>query len=113
MHHPMPARRSAMFGLAGGLVIAGVTVGFTLLTGAIDPTWLIAPAAAAIAGKSVRVLLCDTTSGDPDDQGLLQAAAAAAIPVVQLGATIEPAGASFASWLTGQLDEIHQALAGT
>src|SRR5690606_25051676 len=43
-------RRSLLFGLAGGLVIAGVTVGFTLLTGAIDPTWLIAPAAAAIAG---------------------------------------------------------------
>jgi zinc/manganese transport system substrate-binding protein len=69
--------------------------------------------AAAIAGKSVKVLLCDTTSGDPDDQVLLRAASAAAIPVVQLGDTLEPAGASFASWLTGQLDEIHQALAGT
>jgi len=50
VHHPMPARRSLLFGLAGGLVIAGVTVGFVLLTRAIDPAWLIAPAAAMIAG---------------------------------------------------------------
>ena len=68
---------------------------------------------AAIAAKSVKVLLCDTASGDPGEQALLSAAGAAAIPVVQLGDTLQPAGASFQDWLTGQLDEIRQALAGS
>lgn len=68
---------------------------------------------AGIAAKSVKVLLCDTASGEPGEQALLQAAGAAAIPVVQLGDTLQPAGTSFQDWLTGQLDEIHQALAGS
>ena len=50
VHHPMPARRAALFGLAGGLVIGGVTTGFALLTHGADLAWLIAPAASAIAG---------------------------------------------------------------
>jgi hypothetical protein len=50
LHHPMPPRRSLLFGLAGGLVIGGVTAAFTLLTHGIEPAWLIAPAVAAIAG---------------------------------------------------------------
>ena len=68
---------------------------------------------AGIAAKSVKVLLCDTASGDPEEQLLLRAAGAAAIPVVQLGDTVQPAGASFPDWLTGQLEEIRQALAGS
>jgi hypothetical protein len=50
VHHPMPPRRSVLFGLAGGLVIAGVTTAFTMLTHGVEPAWLIAPAIAAIAG---------------------------------------------------------------
>lgn len=50
VHHPMPSRRSVLFGIAGGLVIGGVTTGFALITHAIDPAWIIAPAAGAIAG---------------------------------------------------------------
>jgi hypothetical protein len=50
VHHPMPTRRALLFGLAGGLVIAGVTSTFAMLTHAVEPAWLIAPAVAAIAG---------------------------------------------------------------
>jgi MFS family permease len=50
VHHPMPSRRAALFGLAGGLVITGVTSGFTIATHGIELAWLILPALAAIAG---------------------------------------------------------------
>ncbi len=50
VHHPMPARRALMFGVAGALVITGVTTGFTILTHGIDLAWLILPGLAAIAG---------------------------------------------------------------
>jgi hypothetical protein len=50
VHHPMPSRRALAFGLAGGLVIAGVTTAFALLTHGVDAMWLFASGASAVAG---------------------------------------------------------------
>jgi zinc/manganese transport system substrate-binding protein len=56
--------------------------------------------------KSTRALLCDTKG----DATLLQAAASAKIPVVSLAENLAPAGTTFQQWLTGQLQQIQQAL---
>ena len=70
------------------------------------------PAApAAIKGGQIRALLCDTRSADPADTALLQAAASARIPVVQLSESLQPAGTTFQAWLTAQFNAIDQALA--
>ena len=50
IHHPMPQRRALVFGIAGALVITGITTAFTILTHGIDLAWLILPGLAAIAG---------------------------------------------------------------
>lgn len=50
VHHPMPTRRAVLFGVAGALVITGLTSGFTIALHGIEPAWLILPALAAIAG---------------------------------------------------------------
>jgi len=50
VHHPMPQRRALLFGLAGALVITGLTTGFTILVHGIAPAWLILPAVGTIAG---------------------------------------------------------------
>jgi zinc/manganese transport system substrate-binding protein len=66
---------------------------------------------AQIKAKKVKVLLCDAQAADPSDTPLLQAAGNAKIPVVQLSATLAPAGTTFQAWLTAQLNELDQALA--
>ena len=53
-----------------------------------------------------KALLCDTKG----DTALLDAAAGAKIPVVSLAESLEPAGTTFQQWLTGQLQQIQQAL---
>lgn len=50
IHHPMPQRRALAFGIAGALVIAGLTTAFTILTHGVEPAWLILPGLAVIAG---------------------------------------------------------------
>lgn len=50
IHHPMPQRRALAFGLAGTLVITGLTTAFTILTHGIDLAWLILPGLGVIAG---------------------------------------------------------------
>lgn len=50
VHHPMPQRRALLFGVAGALVITGLTTGFTILVHGIAPAWLILPAVGTIAG---------------------------------------------------------------
>lgn len=54
-----------------------------------------------------KALLCDTTGSDAP---LLRAAASAKIPVVSLSPSLGPAGTTFQQWLTGQLQQIQQAL---
>ena len=50
VHHPMPQRRALAFGIAGALVITGLTTAFTILTHGIELAWLILPGLAVIAG---------------------------------------------------------------
>jgi zinc/manganese transport system substrate-binding protein len=70
----------------------------------------VAATSAQITGKQVRVLICDAQSADPAAKTLLQAAATAKIPVVQLNQTLAPAGTTFQAWLTAQLNQINEAL---
>lgn len=68
--------------------------------------------AAAIKGRRIRVLLCDSQGGGPA-AALLRAAATAKTPVVRLSESLQPAGTTFQAWLTAQLNEVDQALAHT
>ena len=66
--------------------------------------------AAQITGREVKLLLCDAQKPGPVSQALLTAAEKAGIPVVMLSETLEPTGATYQQWMSGQLQEIEQAL---
>jgi zinc/manganese transport system substrate-binding protein len=66
--------------------------------------------AAQISGREVRLLLCDAQKPGPGAQALLTAAATAGIPVIMLSESLEPAGATYQQWLSGQLQAVEQAL---
>lgn len=68
---------------------------------------------AVIKAGQIKVLLCDASSAGPSDISSLTAAANEKIPVVQLSASLQPAGTTFQAWLTAQLNEIDQALGHT
>jgi zinc/manganese transport system substrate-binding protein len=70
----------------------------------------VAATPAQVGAKQIKALLCDSGAADPEGKALLQAAATAKIPVVQLSPTLSPAGTTFQAWLTAQLNEIDQAL---
>jgi zinc/manganese transport system substrate-binding protein len=64
-----------------------------------------------IASKQIAVLLFNTQNATPDVQRLVDAAKANGIHVVDVTETLEPPGATFQDWQTGQLRALANALA--
>lgn len=79
VHHPMPLRRSRLFGVAGLLVIGALTSALVVLTQGIAPAWLILPGLALIAGIGLFSWLGATQTNRTKSWALQQQQAASQI----------------------------------
>jgi zinc/manganese transport system substrate-binding protein len=66
---------------------------------------------AQITGKQIKVLVFNSQNSTPDIQALVDKARAGGIPVVPITETLDPAGATFQAWQSGQLAALQTALA--
>ena len=66
---------------------------------------------AQITAQQIKVLVFNSQNSTPDIQALVSKARAAGIPVVPITETLDPAGATFQDWQSGQLAALELALA--
>lgn len=65
-----------------------------------------------IAHREIRVWVYNSQNATPDVQRLSDAAEAAGVPLATVTETMTPKGASFQSWMVGQLETLREALEG-
>jgi zinc/manganese transport system substrate-binding protein len=63
-----------------------------------------------LSNHRIKVLVYNTQTSTPITENLKQLATKNGIPVVGISETVQPAGASFQDWQTGQLDRLISAL---